>query len=240
MTTNFVHLPPARPLQQFELNRFDMAATRDHTPNPLRPYYIPPSIGLSPDSTSAPASASHATGSRNGTATTYATSARDMFSDLDYSDYLSESSPSSAGMVKDMIDQALYRYTSVLLAQPFEVAKTILQVRNQASEDGNMPVTAAERTRRKPGDFRNATYGDVRVTAVACVGVLLIATVPFRRLRSGRTGILHFYGAVCAVLLASAISVTSTTQLGSRWLHIRFCFPNAACESLTPNLTSTS
>jgi fusion and transport protein UGO1 len=51
-----------------------------------------------------------------------------MFSDIDYSDYLSESSPSISEMIKNVLDQAVWKYTNVLLAQPFEVAKTILQV----------------------------------------------------------------------------------------------------------------
>jgi fusion and transport protein UGO1 len=47
-------------------------------------------------------------------------------------------SPSLVEMVKDLLDQALYKYTSVLLAQPFEIAKTILQVRSQAVGDGTI------------------------------------------------------------------------------------------------------
>src|SRR6266498_1138870 len=97
-------------------------------PNPLRPYYIPPSIGLSPDippnATTAGASAQHGATTK----TSFGSSARDMFSDIDYSDYLSESSPSIAEMAKGLLDQAVWKYTNVLLAQPFEVAKTLLQV----------------------------------------------------------------------------------------------------------------
>jgi hypothetical protein len=51
-----------------------------------------------------------------------------MLSDLDYADYLSDTSPSATAVVKGLFDQALWRYTSVLLGQPFEVAKTTLQV----------------------------------------------------------------------------------------------------------------
>ena len=37
-----------------------------------------------------------------------------------------------------MLDDAMYKYLAVLLAQPFDVAKTVLQVRNQGVLlDGN-------------------------------------------------------------------------------------------------------
>ena len=47
--------------------------------------------------------------------------------DLDYADYL-EASPSVTDWVRDTLNRALVRYTKVLTAQPFDVAKTILQV----------------------------------------------------------------------------------------------------------------
>jgi len=99
----------------------DMTTSRD-APNPLRPYYVPPSIGLPPD---APANnASTAPRSSIGS------SARDMFQGFDYGAPLFDGdSPSVAEMGKKILDQALWKYTSVLLAQPFDVAKTILQVR---------------------------------------------------------------------------------------------------------------
>lgn len=61
----------------------------------------------------------------------YASKARDILSDLEYNDYLGDPSPSMVRSVKDLIDDLLWKYTSVLMAQPFEVAKTLLQVRNQ-------------------------------------------------------------------------------------------------------------
>ncbi|KAL1835010.1 hypothetical protein VTK73DRAFT_6468 [Phialemonium thermophilum] len=107
--------------------------------NPLRPYYIPPSIGDEPiapsSSSSAAALGSHALGSASrrhaATGGTYASKARDMFSDIDYKDYLSDSSPSALRTLKELLDELLWKYTSVLMAQPFEVAKTLLQVRSQ-------------------------------------------------------------------------------------------------------------
>ncbi|KIX09216.1 uncharacterized protein Z518_00295 [Rhinocladiella mackenziei CBS 650.93] len=93
-----------------------MQETR-HVPNPLRPYYVPPSIGI--DAVS------------NGTAGTSKPFSGPSFTlpDIDYSDYISEASPSLRGSIKSVVDRALWKYTSVVIAQPFEVAKLILQAR---------------------------------------------------------------------------------------------------------------
>ncbi|PWY86377.1 mitochondrial fusion protein [Aspergillus sclerotioniger CBS 115572] len=88
-------------------------------PNPLRPYYIPPSLGLDAANASSPPDASSATQVFGG-------SARDLLPDLDYSEYL-DNSPSLSSWIRDALDQAIWRYTGVLTAQPFDVAKTILQ-----------------------------------------------------------------------------------------------------------------
>lgn len=130
-----------------------MASHRDGV-NPLRPYYIPPTIGDGPEPASAIATTSSARISHPHSstyhssaaspaarvppqhgygATPYSQKARDIFSDLDYKDYISDSSPSVVQSVRDVVDELMWRYTSVLMAQPFEVAKTILQVRSQAS-----------------------------------------------------------------------------------------------------------
>lgn len=126
-----------------------MSSHRDGV-NPLRPYYIPPSIServepvvpgpkdFSAASRNATASAAISTSSR------YANKARDMFGDLgdlDYKTYLDDDSPSMARTIKDLLDDLIWKYTSVLMAQPFEVAKTILQARNQ---DENALLTASE------------------------------------------------------------------------------------------------
>ncbi|KAF2084592.1 mitochondrial carrier [Saccharata proteae CBS 121410] len=111
-----------------------MATARD-TPNPLRPYYIPPSIGLPPDpspnSTTTSVAAAHTkiTPSASPPKPSFGSQARDILSDLDYGVDLSlgDGSPSLAEMAKKLLDQAVWNYTSVLFAQPFEVAKTILQ-----------------------------------------------------------------------------------------------------------------
>jgi fusion and transport protein UGO1 len=116
-----------------------MATSREE-PNPLRPYYIPPSIGIPQDATGATSSGTHGIGPRNGSASSYASSAREMFSDIDYSDYMSDASPSTIESVRKTLDEALYRYVSVLLSQPFDVAKTVLQVKRQEGLDGDMGI----------------------------------------------------------------------------------------------------
>jgi mitochondrial fusion and transport protein UGO1 len=140
-------------------------------PNPLRPYYIPPSIGPPPDVASAARSTSHTFHNKNGTAATYASSARDIFSDIDYSEYVSEGSLSTIDMIKELLDQALYKYMSVLLAQPFEVAKTILQVRSQAGGDGSIPIADSEDMREGSSNYRESMYGDV---SDFCIAYLMI------------------------------------------------------------------
>lgn len=124
-------------------------------PNPLRPYYIPPSIGIPPD---AAAPSTHNITKPNGSAASYASSARDIFSDIDYSDYLSDNSPSSVQQIKELVDQALYKYLSILLSQPFEVSKTVLQVRHQVKSDG----AVVENVTQKQEAYRD-DYNDVRV-----------------------------------------------------------------------------
>ncbi|KAA8647589.1 hypothetical protein EYZ11_004951 [Aspergillus tanneri] len=87
-------------------------------PNPLRPYYIPPAMGLEVTHATSPPDAS--------SAQVFGSSARDLLPDLDYSDYL-DNSPSISSWLRDALDRSIWRYTSVLSAQPFDVAKTILQ-----------------------------------------------------------------------------------------------------------------
>lgn len=111
-------------------------------PNPLRPYYLPPSIGLPPE-LPPPPQAAHAAHAANSSSSSppystasarslpkpsFGSQARDMLSDLDYDSYFPGSSPTVAEHAKRLLDQALWNYTSVLLAQPFDVAKTLLQV----------------------------------------------------------------------------------------------------------------
>lgn len=128
-----------------------MSTSRD-APNPLRPYYIPPSIGLPPEPTNAtqpgapriPPSSSKANFS----------SARDLFSDLDYGDYLPERDGNSvADMTKRFVDQAIWNYTSVLLAQPFEVAKIVLQCHLADGTGSVHPVSSVGESKRHAEGF---------------------------------------------------------------------------------------
>ncbi len=141
-----------------------MASTRE-APNPLRPYYIPPSVGLPPDPLPA---GHHSVAGRGGgssysatttlpSRSTLSSSARGLFSDLDYSDYLSSGSPSATEVAKKLLDQALWKYTSVLLAHPFEVAKTVLQCHLVDAAENGRGVAV---TRRPPADRASNLYDD--------------------------------------------------------------------------------
>ncbi|KAI1183685.1 mitochondrial carrier domain-containing protein [Nemania serpens] len=138
-----------------------MTSTREGV-NPLRPYYIPPRIGEQAESLPRANPFSHPTS--NATATTatatataantratatakYSSKARDIFPDIDYKDHLDELSPSTVESIKQFVDELLWKYTSVLMAQPFEVAKTILQVRVQDDLGGLDASPVAEITR---------------------------------------------------------------------------------------------
>lgn len=150
-------------------------STSREGPNPLRPYYRPPSIGIPQDTPGTTSSGTHGLGPKNGSAASYASSARDMF---DYSDYLSDSSPSSVEAIKRTLDDWVYKYFSILLGQPFDVAKTVLQVRIQGAADGAIPAT--EETRPRPSGYMESRYGEVRYLK-NCLGMgSNICTVPFR------------------------------------------------------------
>ncbi len=138
-----------------------MSTSRD-TPNPLRPYYRPPSIGIPQDQPGTTSSGTHGLGPRNSSAASYASSARDIFSDIDYSEYLSDSSPSTLESVRKQVDDWFYRYTSVLLAHPFDVAKTVLQVKTQDLGQDAIPDADEMRTRRS--SYRDSVYSDVSVS----------------------------------------------------------------------------
>jgi fusion and transport protein UGO1 len=136
-----------------------MATSRD-TPNPLRPYYRPPSIGIPIDTPGTTSSGTHGLGPKNGSAASYASSARDMFSELDYGDYLSDNTPTAVESVRKQVDDWFYKYTSILLAQPFDVAKLVLQVRSHDLEDESIPLSIRN-TGSRQSSYRNSAYSDV-------------------------------------------------------------------------------
>ncbi|KAF2677639.1 mitochondrial carrier [Lentithecium fluviatile CBS 122367] len=136
-----------------------MATSRD-APNPLRPYYIPPSIGLPPDlpqNNSAPAAPSYSSRTPK---PSFGSQARDILSDLDYDSYFADSSPSVAGHAKKLLDQALWNYTSVLLAQPFEVAKTLLQVHQASGQAPPGLLINGETLKSRPNSFASGKFED--------------------------------------------------------------------------------
>jgi fusion and transport protein UGO1 len=144
-----------------------MATSRD-APNPLRPYYIPPSIGLPPDVPQNQTSA--VSSSPRMSKPSLGSQARDILSDLDYDSYFPDTSPTVAGHAKRLLDQALWNYTSVLLAQPFEVAKTILQIHEAT---GQLPGLSNVKTqewesRSRPDSFHSGKYEDVSIDTRRC------------------------------------------------------------------------
>ena len=129
-----------------------MTTSRD-TPNPLRPYYVPPSIGIPPEPTS---NVSAAAGSR----ASVGRSARDLLSELDYGGPLLDREGPTVGEIgKKILDQAIWKYTSVLLAQPFDVAKTILQVLLAARIEDIESRPNSRRHSRESSSRRHAEVG---------------------------------------------------------------------------------
>lgn len=139
-----------------------MATSRD-APNPLRPYYIPPSIGLPPEqpptnaSSSSPAQPSYSSRTPK---PSFGSQARDILSDLDYDSYFPDSSPSVAEHAKKILDQALWNYTSVLLAQPFEVAKTLLQIHQAPGQAPPGLRLNGDEIKSRPNSFASGKYED--------------------------------------------------------------------------------
>ncbi|KAI4213131.1 MAG: hypothetical protein LQ351_004285 [Letrouitia transgressa] len=139
-------------------------------PNPLRPYYVPPTSGRTSGTAQNAASTSniqnrYSTPSSEGHAR-FGSSARNILPDINYSDYLSESSPSSIDTLKTLAEQALWKYTSVFLAQPFEVAKTVLQVRAPSTTQDGLSQAALDRDLRKRRlRQHDHTYRDLEVSS---------------------------------------------------------------------------
>ena len=85
---------------------------------------------------------------------------------MDYTDYIPDSSPSSTAVIKGLVEQAIWKYTSVFLAQPFDVAKTVLQVQAGGQAGKSQAKEAfADDMRRRPGGYRRESY-EVRGHAV--------------------------------------------------------------------------
>lgn len=75
---------------------------------------------------------------------------------MDYSDYMSESSPSASSMGKALIEQGIRKYFSMFCVQPFEVGKTILQVQAGLPQQGTGPkIRVADDMRKRPARYRH-------------------------------------------------------------------------------------
>ncbi|KAI1421267.1 mitochondrial carrier domain-containing protein [Xylaria sp. FL1777] len=135
-----------------------MASTGDGV-NPLRPYYIPPRIGEQTGSLPRANPFSNSTTANATTSAKYASKARDIFPDIDYKDHLDDLSPSTIESIKQFIDELLWKYTSVLMAQPFEAAKTILQVRSQ-DDLGGLHASPVDVVRPSIASPRSSVYGE--------------------------------------------------------------------------------
>ncbi|KAL8716675.1 MAG: hypothetical protein Q9225_006020 [Loekoesia sp. 1 TL-2023] len=142
-------------------------STSREGPNPLRPYYVPPSVGKPPN-----ASTTTNIGGKYGspqptTSPSFGSSARNILADMDYSEYLSDPSPSSTATIKTLAERAVWKYSSVFLAQPFEVAKTVLQIR--APNSGQKVLSQApmvEESRRRRMQHRaDDVYRDYEVSS---------------------------------------------------------------------------
>lgn len=98
----------------------------------------------------------------SGARTSYGSAGRDILSDIDYGNYLPDASPSVTEMIKNLVDQGVWKYTSVFLAQPFEVAKIVLQVQD-ANAIANSGMTKEKKSRRHashgPGSSYNVRSG---------------------------------------------------------------------------------
>ncbi|KAL6878917.1 mitochondrial carrier domain-containing protein [Trichoderma novae-zelandiae] len=121
-----------------------MSYTKEYAVNPLRPYHRPPTIEERAEPVSIPSSNPFSAGNSYDVASgaKYASKAKNMLNDLDYKELISESSPSVVESARELVDELIWKYMSVLLGQPFEVAKMILQARDQ--DEKAALVVAAE------------------------------------------------------------------------------------------------
>lgn len=110
-----------------------MSSPKAEAVNPLRPYYRPPTIEERAEPVSIPSSNPFSGGNSYDVASgaKYASKAKHMLNDLDYKELIGEPSPSVVESARELVDELIWKYMSVLIGQPFEVAKMILQARDQ-------------------------------------------------------------------------------------------------------------
>ena len=134
-------------------------STPREAPNPLRPYYIPPSVG--PSGPQNGTFATNAGGKHVSSTSTnsFGSSARNILADMDYTDYVPDPSPSSTAVVKGLVEQAIWKYSSIFLAQPFEGAKTVLQVQaGGQAQKSQVKLAIPDDMRRRPESYRRESY----------------------------------------------------------------------------------
>ncbi|KAL9598660.1 MAG: hypothetical protein Q9219_004329 [cf. Caloplaca sp. 3 TL-2023] len=86
---------------------------------------------------------------------------------MDYSEYLSDPSPSSTATIKTLTEQAVWKYSSVFLAQPFEVAKVVLQVRapTTGQKPSTLPSVIDDTRRRRMQSHTDDAYRDYELSS---------------------------------------------------------------------------
>ncbi|KAK0925763.1 hypothetical protein LTR91_023620 [Friedmanniomyces endolithicus] len=134
---------------------FPISTSRE--PNPLRPYsayYREPTIG--PPPSASPPPPAHIGRPMAGSAASISSTARDLLPELDID--LKTSAGEAWQNTRSLFDTLLYRYTSVLLAQPFDASKVVLQV--------SLPSSSVESTpQRRRADPRRQAHSDRRVSS---------------------------------------------------------------------------
>ncbi|RFU74644.1 mitochondrial fusion and transport ugo1 [Trichoderma arundinaceum] len=123
-----------------------MSHSKAEAVNPLRPYYRPPTIEERAEPVSIPSSNPFSGGNSYDVASgaKYASKAKHMLNDLDYKELIGEPSPSVVESARELVDELIWKYLSVLIGQPFEVAKMILQARDQDEKAALVVATEQE------------------------------------------------------------------------------------------------
>jgi len=148
------------------MDRYTAITPSSDGPNPLRPYYKPPSIGTLPENLTNASNYGLSSAARSSTTPqSFGSSARDMLLDLNYSEILGEAAPTTGDSLKALLDQAIWKYSSVFMAQPFEVAKTVLQCQLAGSGGTNAGSSGRPGSSRHSSVHPASQYGDVsRIT----------------------------------------------------------------------------
>jgi fusion and transport protein UGO1 len=77
---------------------------------------------------------------------------------MDYTDYLSDASPSPREIGRSLVEHAIWKYTSIFLAQPFDVAKLVLQAQKGGTGQRRIKDTSTEDPRKPSRNQRRDPY----------------------------------------------------------------------------------